>query len=867
MYSPARLVLFVCIITALDVNAITVLHNVECAATGQYCNKMNSVLSSSQCDTKENCIDCKKCSTNAKIKKDCVWKAYSDTRTCTCNTGYNENPDGSTCCRICTPNAKQTAACQPCTCNAGYYMSSSDSTCHQCPLNSYVATTGSTVVTQCLCSAGYYMHPIEFTCYPCINTPDNAIINNPCSSFTCNTGYFMMTQVYPTVQQFCARVLTCSANSYMYAGGGADQYCYCNSGFYSMPHTTWPSTRDSRGNVATYQYRENTCIPCTVCSAGGTSSGTCTAEEFTDKTCTCNAGYYGSYSGTNISQPICSGCTPGSFTSTMGATVCEQCPAGTFGGPLECISCIPGTYSGNASSTCSSCNPGFFSYIPEASACNACPSGSYSHRSASLACLTCDAGTYSTRNASTCTSCPPGKISLTEASTCMECSSGTYQSSYGASQCGDCSASLTFARWNGSDTCQRCTICNLADEYYYQSRCDVENNAICHRCATCQLGEYMTADCTEDSNRACPVCPLCPNGTYLKSGCIHGLPPVCQTCSTCIGHVLAECTPIDDTVCSFNADCHAKTSSFRMYSWMTDGSVPASKFDGCTKGQYIYDLNPLVCKECPAWLYGPNGLWCEPCKGYTEPYPDQSSCVCISPSVIKSGDVCECDVGFFVDYQGCQPCGAGTFKNFSVVLEDNWWDQDVPCLPCPYGSWSFGQSSSCFSCLPGQYRANESLLGCESCESGFYALDATRSDSCVACSTSCHPGFSQVPCPLYDLPDRFLCVECDPLPTNANWTVDCYYDCNTGFFKFNDTCVPCSSQDCPIGFTKQVCTLYADINCDVPCINETKPLFSSVWDKECSWACEKGYIATALDYGMWTQYECIEESTKPFWLW
>jgi hypothetical protein len=545
-----------------------------------------------------------------------------------------------------------------------------------------------------------------------------------------------------------------------------------------------------------------------------------------------------------------------------------MCVAGTYSVRVACVSCVPGTYSPNASMSCRACSPGFYSNVPEASECIACQSGSYTSGWAALECLACNNGTYaSNNNASTCKVCTPGYFAVEGQSTCTACNAGAYQSGHGASGCSECLPNYTYTPWPASTVCQLCTVCDLNSGIYYKSRCNGTQDATCQTCTTCQLGEYMAYDCTEDSDRICPVCPPCPNGTYLKSGCINGLAPVCQQCSTCVGNVLAECTLIDDTVCSLNADCHARTSLFQVYSWMTDGSVPVSKFNGCTKGQYIADLNPLVCSDCPKWLYGPNGLWCEPCRGYTEPYVDQTTCVCIIPSVIKSGDACECDIGFSVNYQGCQPCQAGTFKNFSVVLQDNWWDQDVPCWPCPLGSWSVEQASTCFSCPPGQFRGSTSLQGCESCESGYYSPDATRSDSCVACNTSCDPGFYQSPCPMYPLLDRFVCLQCNALPANATWTLDCYYDCIPGFFKFNDTCVACSPEDCPIGFTRQPCTLYADVNCDVPCANETKPMFNSVWDKECAWKCEAGYISTALDYGMWTQYECIQESTTPFWLW
>lgn len=749
---------------------------------------------------------------------------------------------------------------------------------------------------------------------PCVPLPDNAHYINECAGYACDVGYFSVTLVGARLSAICMKELTCSPSSTIGERYTTSQYCSCNSGYYLSPTTiTRINATDSNGFVIGYDQQENSCLPCTECGTDAMRIGTCSSDAYTDFRCACKPGYQGpsdpityqqinctqcspgTYSNfassecftcgpgkystltscetcaqgtyTNTQEKTCDICTSGFFASSLDLTVCEMCVAGTYSVGIACISCGQGEYSVNASTACYECLPGSYNDIPEAPQCQTCRAGYFSNQSAMTECLECQDGTFSQYNASTCVTCMPGYVASAGSSTCMICEPGTYQPSVFSSSCVTCLEKYTFSQLGGATTCTACTQCLPEYGEYYAFTCNITSDATCQTCTTCQKGEYMESECMEMRNRVCLPCEPCPNGTFFEGGCINGEKQVCQPCTACVGAVLAKCTPIDDTVCSFNADCHAKTSSFHVYSWMTDGSIPASKFNGCTKGQYIADLNPLVCRDCPEWLHGPNGLWCEPCKGYMEPYPDQSSCVCISPSVIKSGDVCECDAGFFVDYQGCQPCEAGTFKNFSVVLEDNWWDQNVPCLACPHGSWSFPQASACFSCLPGQYRANESLQGCESCASGFYALDATRSDSCVACSTSCHPGFYQLPCPLYDLSDKFICMECAPIPVNASWTVDCYYNCSTGFYKFNDTCVPCSSQDCPIGFMKQACTLYADINCDVPCTNESKPVFHSVWDRECSWACETGYLATALDYGMWTQYECIEESTKPFWLW
>lgn len=867
------------ILSFVTVKNIHSLDNAPCPSTGYYCPSPFNNNRNNECITAAACKKCKPCSTNAYLVTDCVWKTFTDTKKCACNNGYEGTTEGSTCtlCPSCPANSYQTAPCTSCTCNSGYYWDS------------------------------YYS-----ICNPCVSLPENGYHTASCSSWECNSGYFQVLYMNNAVVRICMKALTCNSNSYIISEGQYYQYCACNSGSYSVPNTTTITTMDINKQAVSYLLRENNCAPCTVCSLNAKTSGTCRTYEVTDFTCECNAGYYGHFDATISSQTSCLDCPKGTYSSSGGFTACKQCPlgkysrhtdcatcnvgmyadvtlntcvgcnagyfasstglsscdmclAGTYSLSVECIACAPGKYSGNASSSCVSCSPGTFSDAPAVSECKLCESGFYSSQSSALECSTCSNGTFSRGGSWGCQECEPGTYSFAGFSTCWECEVGQYQSDYGSSSCDSCSLNFTFSSHNRSSSCSMCTVCDTDNNYYYTKKCDLVSDASCQTCTICMPGEFMESECTTDSDRVCPVCPECSNETYLKSGCVDGLRPICEPCTQCSGQPLVNCTPLDDTVCSFHSDCHVSLESFREFSWMLDGSIPPNKFKGCTKGQYISELNPLVCKDCPEWLHGPNGLWCEPCKGYQEPYIDQTSCVCIFPSVVKTGNVCECDIGFYVNQQGCQPCKQGTFKNFSVVLDDNWWDQDVPCSACPLGKWSNPQASSCYACLPGQYRTDNT--GCQSCLQGFYALDPADSTSCVACNESCSPGYLETPCPLYDLGDKFVCQQCPLLPPNASWTEKCFYDCMDGYYNENNTCVQCSILECPLGYHKTECTTYADMDCDVPCVNNTKPPFNSEWDRACTWKCQDGYQEVALDYSMWTQYECILGSTRPFWLW
>jgi hypothetical protein len=81
-------------------------------------------------------------------------------------------------------------------------------------------------------------------------------------------------------------------------------------------------------------------------------------------------------------------------------------------------------------------------------------------------------------------------------------------------------------------------------------------------------------------------------------------------------------------------------------------------------------------------------------------------------------------------------------------------------------------------------------------------------------------------------------------------------------------CQQCSNYTCPPGKLHQPCTLTQDMNCDLDCVNTTKPLFNSEWgERNCEWKCITGYQVQIIDYVVWKQYECVLAESLRFWTW
>ena len=161
--------------------------------------------------------------------------------------------------------------------------------------------------------------------------------------------------------------------------------------------------------------------------------------------------------GWSCSGGLRSPCSPGTFSSRTGQSVCANCMPGTFangtatdasGGVSSCGACTAGFACGPATASPAPCGAGTYSNVQGLSACLACPFGSYNNGSlfpsaviscntcplaaacptGSTAPLPCDSGSYGNDTGlGVCTSCEAGRFSSNPSSTiCALCQPGSY---------------------------------------------------------------------------------------------------------------------------------------------------------------------------------------------------------------------------------------------------------------------------------------------------------------------------------------------------------------------------------------------------------------------------------------------------------
>lgn len=533
--------------------------------------------------------------------------------------------------------------------------------------------------------------------------------------------------------------------------------------------------------------------------------------------------------------------------------------------------------------TCIKCQSGTFASQFFATVCTTCSHGQFTGVPGSAQCLLCSPGLYTDASTSktVCSPCPSGSYSSTQgAGSCPLCSPGQYQDQPQQTSCKPCEIG-TFQDTPGQFTCQRCQTCS--NGWYTTQVCpnaSTQDTSICRPCTICQDGSYATQECFKGSrtqlgyNVTCAVCTPCDNpNDYISDGCVSNYPKICSPCSVCDSVTIAVCSMYTDTECQYSAHCK-QNNTFHIPDWIQNDLTYR-----CPKGQYISNVTSLgvECTPCPDYLAGLNGIYCEPCKGYTQPYWDSSACICITPLIQNDLGQCVCDKGYEFGYDSCSPCKNNTYNNDSIIVGNSWWTQWKECIVCPNGFYAYQGASECTPCPLYTYKVydvkDENSL-CDSCSQGFYAINPTSS-LCTACNDSCGvSGQYSIPCPTDAT--KYICQDCIEKPSHAYWleksnittTYECIWKCLPGFFTLTEPCQPCSNYTCPPGKLLQPCSLTSDMNCNLDCVNETKPLFNSEWgEKGCDWKCITGYVIQALDYGMWQQYECVMIDSLQFWTW
>lgn len=396
---------------------------------------------------------------------------------------------------------------------------------------------------------------------------------------------------------------------------------------------------------------------------------------------------------------------------------------------------------------------------------------------------------------------------------------------------------------------------------------------------------YTGPAVASDSFAACPwvYTPPCPAGFYASGTVCVACPPWATTAQAGAGSV-QQCvcrsgalqatvpptclvpSPYDPSLagsCPAFSECPAYTPP--AFPFPLDPACTSPALDSylgvcaCQPGQYVSQIYPKLCVQCPPHLYSPDGRACLRCPPYAKPSADGTACLCTggledaAPSA--AAPVCVCGAGrAFSAARGCTPCQANTYTLATLTVGATPWLQSQVCPPCAAGQTSTAGQSSCTPCAYGQFRA-PGMGDCADCGRGWYATDPGSGLSCTACTASCG-GRRQTPCPTDA--SLYVCADCGaPRPhASFNGVDNCATACWDGYYELDGECVACSAfnaSSCPAGMALTPCGAYYDAEC-LQCASDTKPDYHSEWvydgggdpagpSRRCEWRCADGYTA------------------------
>ena len=622
----------------------------ECyyCSAGSYLDASGQCLScpagTYSCDRAVSCDDCPEGSwsnSGATVCQFCSAGFYLDVNTHNCNPCPADTFSGerATICTACPYGSYAAEGSVECTfCVAGFYLDPNhDGVCTPCP-GGYYSCDRATSCTPCpqggfaspgsaecsFCTAGYYMgmendEPCD--CYVC-----------PAGTYSCDAS----TECEP-----------CPPGTWSMAGSATCFACY--AGYYldidcGMCELCPPNTFSA----------DNAFEECTPCPPGSYSSAGATYCTF------CIAGYY-----FNENTQQCDLCPAGTFSNER-ATECTPCPPGSysFPGSDTCLFCTAGYYLDQNSQTCIACPAGTIS-CERATECTACPDGSFSYPGSatctfcdagyffdelSQICLPCPTGTFSNDRASVCTPCPAGFTSLPGSAFCYACTAGTYL---------DLDSGSCFACPPGFTSGDRALEC-------FELPVPPINEVI-----PCPAGFYR--DVATQNCLPCPAnsfsqagadqCIPCPTGSYSTSGS--------ATCIFCTaGYYLdtnrGMCLPCAPN--TYSAD-RATTCIPCPYGWTSDSA--ASFCTNCT-GETIFNPQTMRCEPCPSGDFFLGGV-CLPCS-----FAVPEVCQICPPGKENELMCAECCAGYYSpDGVKCVPCPEGQYSGSGFSF----------CVTCPPGMY------------------------------------------------------------------------------------------------------------------------------------------------------------------------------------
>jgi len=242
-----------------------------------------------------------------------------------CPSGTYKSEEGSGVCLSCRANSDSpSVGSSICTCNAGSSTGPDGDSCEICRAGTYKEDLGD---LECIeCDAGKYSILMGATainsCKPCLAGTYSSTMGAPsqASCLLCEKGRYSSIVGASSSMQ-CEK---CVAGKYSPASGATSvETCVsCLRGKYSSvsgessPNTCTDCAADTYSTVMA----SNTDANCQSCLEGKLSAAGSDAEnDCKDKSGPCSKGYTGE-------AGDCTKCTPGTFKSTTGNSLCELCP-------------------------------------------------------------------------------------------------------------------------------------------------------------------------------------------------------------------------------------------------------------------------------------------------------------------------------------------------------------------------------------------------------------------------------------------------------------------------------------------------------------------------------------------------------------
>lgn len=788
-----------------------------------------------------------------------------------CDVGYFKSVSGTLACQACPqntfsaqPNAVQCQACHAnsysdigstsqtlCLCAAGYAKINSE--CSACEPGFFKATISDNLCEECVvgkitnhsaavecdsCQPNTFQSQTgKSVCHNCVGDSSNSLGHAGCE---CNAGFEPFCQNCPTVISGSTPLLL-----------AADASCTpCDVGYFKTAVSNQVCDICPAGNytLSTASDDADQCIPCVgyfdesnICTSCPDDSTTLAGTSITD--CKCNIGYTGPNGG------VCHACAPGTFKSSPGPALCQNCPAGSVdkGDVLlrdtadntceqcetnsyslsvtECQSCPPNTQAPSGSpdasfcicnvdyeevaGTCQQCLPGYIKYTPGNELCQACAIGSYYLDNVCEPCPENSSSTAASVTSSAC-KCIAGHTG-NDGEACASCTPGKYKPTTGSAACTAC-APNTWYQGAPPYTSNRCISCPE------NSNSPIASSAI--EDCICLLGFLREADVC----RNCQLGHYCP-AQYMEIQCNTGSSSLLNSFSedhcVCIpGYVgPSDNQPNNCTRCKVNHYCEGgfhQESCPQNSTTLTMGGQ--SSIAGCVCNAGLYADDSHECVICPVDFF---------CANDTQTIcPPNSSALPQQEQV----DHCICDELFRSDSSGASHCvlcsdnlvchgsvdgiSAGEIEHCSLALPDHPASTNVNqrCV-CPLGSFCgdgmdnhscSATGDVCTYCTENNYCNDNRIFACAEnttspansfhvshcvCASGFYR---TSSGPCYICPVGSFCHFEVLT----------TCSSYDPELTTQNSGSAARSDCicKPGFFRFNtsDLCKLCPEDHfCP----------------------------------------------------------------------